>query len=377
MGKNVDCIMNSINTRPHQMAKMHHHSRIEKWFIKTEFNIGAVYSMGGNRMKNYLRWFAAALISAFIASHPVQAQTEIRISTAAPDNSPLSEVFRKIKGRMEAKFPGEIKVSVHTASSLFKQGTEIPALQRGNLEIATPVLPEIEVQVPEYGALGAAYLFRDREHLLATFRSDIGKEFSAAVEAKMGIVLLDTGYLGTRIINLRGDKTIRVPSDLNGVKMRMPPGPAFQTIAQALGATSVSMPVTEVYLALKTGAIDAQDNPANMTRDWKFQEVTSQVILTRHLVQPVFVGMAKPAFDKLTAAQKTELRAAVREAVEWQITQSARDEQDALDSFRSSNIKIVEPDIIAFRNAVREQYKKSGLMEKWKPGLIESVDSIR
>lgn len=328
-------------------------------------------------MKNYLRWFAAALISAFIASHPVQAQTEIRISTAAPDNSPLSEVFRKIKGRMEAKFPGEIKVSVHTASSLFKQGTEIPALQRGNLEIATPVLPEIEVQVPEYGALGAAYLFRDREHLLATFRSDIGKEFSAAVEAKMGIVLLDTGYLGTRIINLRGDKTIRVPSDLNGVKMRMPPGPAFQTIAQALGATSVSMPVTEVYLALKTGAIDAQDNPANMTRDWKFQEVTSQVILTRHLVQPVFVGMAKPAFDKLTAAQKTELRAAVREAVEWQITQSARDEQDALDSFRSSNIKIVEPDIIAFRNAVREQYKKSGLMEKWKPGLIESVDAIR
>jgi TRAP-type transport system periplasmic protein len=321
---------------------------------------------------------AAALAMASLGMLPLaQAQTEIRISTAAPDNSPLSEAFRKIKARMEAKFPGAIKVSVHTASSLFKQGTELPAMQRGNLEMASPVIPELEVQMPEYGALGAAYLFRDKDHLIKTFRSDMGKEFFAAVESRMGLVILDTGYLGTRTVNLRGDRPVRVPSDLAGVKMRMPPGPAFQTIAQALGATSVSMPITEVYLALKTGAIDAQDNPTNMTRDWKFQEVTSQIIMTRHLVQPFFVGMAKPVFDKLTPAQQTELRAAVREAMDWQIANSAKDEQDALESFRGANIKIVEPDVAAFRNAVREQYRKSGLMEKWKPGLIERVDAIR
>jgi TRAP-type C4-dicarboxylate transport system substrate-binding protein len=193
----------------------------------------------------------------------------------------------------------------------------------------------------------------------------------------MGLVLLDTGYLGTRTVNLRGDKVVRVPADLAGVKMRMPPGPAFQTIAQALGAISVSMPITEVYLGLKTGAIDAQDNPTNMTRDWKFQEVTSQIILTRHLVQPFFVAIAKPTFDKLTPAQQTELRAAVRESMDWQITQSAKDEQDALESFKSTNIRIVEPDVAAFRAAVREQYRKSGLMEKWKPGLVDRVDAIR
>ena len=56
-------------------------------------------------------------------------------------------------------------------------------------------------------------------------------------------------------------------------------------VAKALGSTPVSMPITEVYLALKTGQIDAQDNPTNMTRDWKFNEVTRQVVLTKHLVQ--------------------------------------------------------------------------------------------
>ncbi len=131
-----------------------------------------------------------------------------------------------IKARMESKFPGAIRVSVHPASALFRQGTELPAMQRGNLEMASPVTFEIEAQLPEYGAFSAAYLFRDADHLIKTFRSDIGKEFADDVASKMGIVILDTAYLGTRTVNLRNDKPVNLPADLAGVKMRMPPGPA-------------------------------------------------------------------------------------------------------------------------------------------------------
>ncbi|MBN9497190.1 MAG: TRAP transporter substrate-binding protein DctP [Alphaproteobacteria bacterium] len=328
-------------------------------------------------MKSFLKLAAAALLLGGLASAPAVAQTEIRISTAAPDQSPLSDAFRMIKTRMEAKFPGQIRVSVHTASSLFRQGTELPAMQRGNLEMASPVTFEIEGQLPEYGVFSAAYLFRDADHLIKTFRSDIGKEFADDVASKMGIVILDTAYLGTRTVNLRMDKPVRLPGDLAGVKMRMPPGPAFQMLAKALGATAVSMPITEVYLGLKTGSIDAQDNPINMTRDWKFNEVTAQVILTRHLVQPVFFAIAKPAFDKLTPAQQAELRAASREAADFEIAKTLEDEKSAADTFRAAGIKIVEPDIPAFRAAVMEQYKESGMMARWKPGLAEKVEAIR
>lgn len=140
-------------------------------------------------------------------------------------------------------------------------------MQRGNLEMASTVTFEIDAQLPEYGAFSAAYLFRDADHLIKTFRSDIGKEYYEAVSSKMGLVILDTAYLGTRTVNLNNDKRIEKPSDLNGTKMRMPPGASFQVLAKALGSTPVSMPITEVYLALKTGQIDAQDNPTNMTRD--------------------------------------------------------------------------------------------------------------
>jgi TRAP-type transport system periplasmic protein len=330
-------------------------------------------------MRPLIAWAAATLLAvAPLAVRPAAAQqTEIRISTAAAVNSALTDAFTQIKKRMEAKFPGAIRVSVHPASALFRQGTELPAMQRGNLEMASPVTFEIEAQLPEYGAFSAAYLFRDADHLIKTFRSDIGKEFTDDVAAKMGIVILDTAYLGTRTVNLRNDKAVNAPTDLAGVKMRMPPGPAFQMLAQALGATSVSMPITEVYLGLKTGAIDAQDNPTNMTRDWKFHEVTNQVILTRHLVQPVFIAIAKPFFDKLTPEQQAELKAAAREATDVQIARTLKDEKDAIDTFKAANIKVVEPDLAAFRAAVMEQYRKANLMEKWKPSLVARVEAVK
>ena len=321
---------------------------------------------------------AAAVALAALSVMPMAlAQTEIRVSTAAPDNSPLSDLFRMIKARMEAKFPGAIKVSVHTASALFRQGTELPAMQRGNLEMSSPVTFEIEAQLPEYGVFSAAYLFRDADHLIKTFRSDIGKEYYDDVAAKVGLVILDTAYLGTRTVNLNNDKKIEKPSDLAGTKMRMPPGASFQVLAKALGATPVAMPITEVYLGLKTGQIDAQDNPTNMTRDWKFHEVTKQVVLTKHLVQPVFIAMAKPAFDKLTPEQQTELRATARDAADMQIAKTLADEKSAVDTFRAANIRISEPDANLFRTAVFKEYESAGMVAKWKPGLLARIQSVK
>jgi TRAP-type C4-dicarboxylate transport system substrate-binding protein len=223
----------------------------------------------------------------------------------------------------------------------------------------------------------AAYLFRDADHLIKTFRSDIGKEYYADVASKVGLVILDTAYLGTRTVNLSNDKKIEKPTDLAGTKMRMPPGASFQVLAKALGTTPVSMPITEVYLGLKTGAIDAQDNPTNMTRDWKFHEVTKQVVLTRHLVQPVFIAIAKPVFDKLTPPQQGELRAAAREAADMQIAKTLQDEKSAIDTFRAANIRISEPDAGLFRTTVFKEYEAAGMVAKWKPGLMARIQAVK
>lgn len=311
------------------------------------------------------------------AALPALAQTELRISSAAPPDSPLVKAFEVIKERMEAAYPGEVEVSIHHSSSLFKQGTELPAMQRGNLEMSTPVTFEIEHQLPEYGVLGKPYLFRDPDHMIAVFRGEIGDTFRADVEEKMGVVILDTGYLGTRTIGLRTPREVTSPADFQGVKMRMPPGAAFQNLVTAFGATPVSMPATEVYLALKTGAIDGQDNPLAMARDWKFDEQTAEFVLTRHLVQPVFFAISKSAYDKLTPEQQNTLRTAAREAVDLQIGLTRADEEAALEQFRSEGIVISEPDLAPFREAVEKAYAESGAAAQWAPGLAEQITAVQ
>ncbi|CAH1651461.1 DctP family TRAP transporter solute-binding subunit [Chelatococcus asaccharovorans] len=319
---------------------------------------------------------ACAIMAAGTAG-VAQAATQLRMSTAAPDNSPLTDAFRQIKQKLDAAFPGALDISVHPASSLFRQGTELPAMQRGNLEMASPVTFEIEAQLPEYGVFSSGYVFRDPEHMLKVFNGPIGEEFYAKVADKMGLVILDTAYLGTRQVGLRDVKNIKTPKDFAGVKLRMPPGAAFQTLARAMGVTPLAMPITEVYLALQTGSIDGQDNPANMTRDWKFNEVTKEIVLTQHIVQPVFIAISKSAYDKLTPDQQKALRAAAKEATAIEVKKTVDDEKAAIEGFKKAGIVVSEPDLALFRANAARLYKEEGYEAKWQPGLKDKIEAIK
>jgi TRAP-type C4-dicarboxylate transport system substrate-binding protein len=320
---------------------------------------------------------AAALLAATALTAPAMAMTEIRISTAAPDQSAISDALRLIEKRMDEAYPGEVDVSVHTASTLFRQGTELPAMQRGNLEMASLVTFEIEAQLPEYGVFSAGYLFRTPEQMLNVFTGPIGEEFAAKVAEEMDIVILATGYLGTRQVALREVKNVKTPEDFAGVKLRMPPGASFQTLARAMNITPVAMPITEVYLALQTGSIDGQDNPANMTRDWKFDEVSREIVLTDHLVQPVFFAIAKPVFEALTAEQQDTLRAAARDAAEIEAQKTIEAEKAALAAFEEAGIVISHPDLELFRANAAKLYEEEGLAAEWQPGLRAKIDATQ
>jgi len=329
-------------------------------------------------MKLLSRIIAGAFVASLaLAGTPAFAEIELRISSASPPDSPLVSAFEVIKERMEAAYPDDIKVSIHHSSSLFKQGTELPAMQRGNLEMATPIVYEIEQQLPEYGALGKPYVYRDVDHMLAVFRGEIGDQFRADVEARMGVVILDTGYLGTRTVGLRTVHNVKSPDDLAGIKLRMAPGAAYQNLATALGATPVSMPATEVYLALKTGSIDGQDNPLNIARDWKFNEVTGEFVMTNHLVQPVFFAISGKAWATLSDEQKATLKTAAREAADLQIGMTREDEKNAREQFEAAGIVISTPDLAPFHAKVDAVYAQPGMMDKWLPGLTDRVAATK
>jgi len=319
----------------------------------------------------------AAAALACVHAVPAVAQTQIRISTAAAEGDWLNKALQRFKEGVDKELPGQFAISVHPNASLFRQGTEVPALQRGNLEMSTMTTFEVEQQVPEYGVLSAGYVFRDYDHMRKVMDGPIGKEYADAVAQKMGIQIIETIYLGTRQTNLAKARDVKGPGDLAGLKLRMPPGPGWVALGKGLGVTPTPMGIPEVYLALKNGAIDGQENPLSLTKVNNFHEVTQQIVMTSHVVQPVFFAIAKPVWDKLTPQQQAAFRKHAKEAAQFNDTSRLAAEKEMVSFFEKAGLKVTTPDLAAFRDSEKKQYDEAGLSQQWTPGLAAKIADVR
>ncbi len=318
----------------------------------------------------------AALAGLPFASRAQAADATVRLSTAAPPSDFLAKACEAFKTQAEATKTG-LTVSVHPASTLFKQGTEVPALQRGTLEMSTMTTFEVAQQMPEYGFLNRAYLFRDHAHLRAVFDGPIGAEYRRAVAEKMGIVILSTAYLGTRQVALAKKRAVKGPADLAGVKMRMPAGPDWLVLGRVLGVSPVPMGMPEVYLALKTGTIDGQENPLSIFNAAKLYEVSEQIVLTAHMLQPVFFSIAKPFWDKLTADQQSALTAAALAAAKTNDDGRLADERDIVAAMKTKGIAVDSPDLTPFRALADKLYAEEPGAKAWDAALAKRVGDTK
>ncbi len=321
------------------------------------------------------RLFATAAVLAAPAAPAIvhaQGTARLRVSTAAPPADFLAKSLEQMKQEVEAAKLG-LSVEVYPAGALFKQGTEVPALQRGTLEMSTMTTFEVAQQIPEYGFLNRGYLFRDYTHLRHVFDGPIGEEYRKVVSEKMGIEILAVGYLGTRQVNLRKRRDVKTPADLSGVKMRMPAGPEWLLLGRAIGVDPVPMGMPEVYLALKTGTIDGQENPLAILNAAKLYEVTEQLVLTAHMLQPVFINIATPAWKKLSPEQQKALRQAALAAQKANDDGRLADERGALDSLKARGMAIDTPDLAAFRASADKIYNGSADTKAWNQDLLKQV----
>lgn len=101
---------------------------------------------------------------------------------------------------------------------------------------------------------------RDAAHLDRIFRSEVGQSFVKLAREKLAVAI-PPPYYGTRQLNLKGGRKVRVPEDLAGVKRRMPGGESGQFLGRSLGANPVPLANAETCVGLQTGVVDAQDNP--------------------------------------------------------------------------------------------------------------------
>lgn len=296
----------------------------------------------------------------------------LRVSTAAPPSDFSVKALEQFKTEVEGAKAG-MSVEVYPAGALFKQGTEVPALQRGTLEMSTMTTFEVAQQLPEFGFFNRGYLFRDYGHMRHVFDGALAEGYRRAVAEKMGIEILATLYLGTRHVNLRKKRVVRGPDDLAGVKMRMPGGPEWLLLGRALGLNAVPMGMPEVYLAMKTGTVDGQENPLSILNAAKLYEVSEQVVLTAHMVQPVFIDIASPVWNKLGAEQKAVLQAAAGRAARSNDEGRLADERTITEALKGRDLAVDTPDLAAFRARADKVYAEAESSKVWDSGFMQRV----
>jgi TRAP-type transport system periplasmic protein len=322
------------------------------------------------------RRFVAGTSAAAVAalSGPVLAQSKVNLvySDIVPENDQRTAILRGAFGALGADFD----FKSHHGGTLFKQGTEAVAIQRGNLDMANIASGDVQNQVPQLSILMVPYLIRDVAHLRKLWASDVGAELNKLLDEKMGLRILANPYIGTRHLGLRTTKKVMKPADLAGVKLRMPPGEVWQFVGTAMGANPTPLPFPEVYTALQTGAIDAQDNALPAVKNMKFFEVSKQISLTGHLVAANHLVISSKKWASLSADQQRRVQAAANKAEEETTNMALKDERELVDFFKQQNLEVYTPDVAAFRSHVLEQYAKSKYVAGWVPGMLDRIAKL-
>jgi tripartite ATP-independent transporter DctP family solute receptor len=298
-------------------------------------------------------------------------------SVSVPDDAHTKAMF-VFKEELEKLTNGAIEVDVFHSGQLFTQEGEQAAIRKGTLDMCYTGPNWLAEFVPYMSMFAAAYMFKDYEHMSQAFNGEIGKAMFEDVAQKTGIRPLGAFYLGTRQLNLRDiGREVKTPGDMKGVKLRMPNTPTWLFMGEALGANPTPLSFTEVYMGLKTGTIDGQDNPLPTDKNAKFYEVTKYIILTDHFINPVFPTINEKKWQSLGPELQEKVFQALEKARQTCDKLNLDAEAELVDFFKDEGMTVIVPDKAAFIEYAQKKYlDNKEISGSWDMELFEKVQAL-
>ncbi len=261
----------------------------------------------------------------------------------SPATTGFSLAMKRIGDRLEAKFGNDVDVKyVYNILSLGYKGEDILWLvENGLLTLGYQSSSYLTDRVPDLGIADLPFLFSDGAQARAAMDGSFGAALAQRIEAKMDYRILGWFENGFRHISNRL-RTIRVPADMKGMKIRVLPSKVQERTFELIGAEPKIMDLSEVLPAIKASTIDAQENPFFNTVTYgihkyhRFHSATNHFYLSR----PIFLH--RPTFDAWPQALQDEMRAAVRDAVTFQRGLHVREEEESMVAIRNEGGEVVE-----------------------------------
>jgi len=326
--------------------------------------------------------FAVVASVAAFAEGQQQAAGTIKLtwSTASVPGDAHTEAIPVFKAELERLSDGTMTVEYYHSGQLFSQNDDQNACMMGKVDMVYSSAAWLAQLVPTMSMFAAAFTFQSYNQMTKTFNGPVGEKiFGEAV--KLGYRPLMAYYLGTREINLiEKVGPVTKPEQMKNVKFRVPNAPAWIAMGKALGANPTPMSFGEVYMGLKTGVIDGQDNPLPTDQAAKFYEVTKYIVLTDHVVDSVWPTMNEKRWQSLSKKQQGWVMKALEKGREFCDTTNLNKEKTILDFFKQQGLIVIDkPDKKAFAAYAKNYYATEGkdISKNWDWALYDQIQKIK
>lgn len=292
---------------------------------------------------------ATALCLASLTAH---AQTTLKFAHAAPETDLQQTLAKFFKEEVEKRTGGSVTVQIFPQGQLGNDAAMIDGTRSGIVDIVMSGLNNFTGLVPAAGAFELPFMFPNRELAYKVLDGDIGQGISAQF-TQHGLKMLGYPENGYRnMSNNRGP--IRKPADLKGLNMRVNNSRALNDMFSLLGANPQQLPVAELYTALETKVVDAQDHPIGIVLSFKFNEVQKYLSLTQHAYSALALAMNDAKFKKLTAKEQAVIVEVAAAAIMMQRGLAKDKESAMIDQLKAAGMQVnTDVDAAAFQAVVK------------------------
>ena len=206
----------------------------------------------------------------------------MKFGHASTTESTRHKALLEMQKYVEEKSEGRLKIEIYPAATLGNESDMIEAMKLGTLEgfvggVFASQTPMLEIYL-------MPFFFPTQADLMKVSHSSLGDRIRQSAE-QYGIKMLAVGDGGSRQIT-NNAHPIKSPADMKGLKLRTPPIESIIKSMEALGASAVSIPYGDTYMALKTNVADGQENPLANIGDMKFFEVQKYMTMIDYQFHP-------------------------------------------------------------------------------------------
>jgi C4-dicarboxylate-binding protein DctP len=304
---------------------------------------------------------AAVSVAALALIGPAAAQSPIviKFSHVVAADTPKGKAADKF-AELAAKYTnGRVKVEVYPNSTLYKDKEELEALQLGAVQMLAPSNSKFgPIGIKEFEVFDLPYILPDLASLRKVTDGPLGAKLLKLLEPKgmTGLAYWDNGFK-----QMSANKKLIAPGDYKGLKFRIQSSKVLEAQFRALGAIPQVMAFSDVYQALQTGVVDGQENTWSNIYTQKMHEVQKYMTVTNHGYIGYVVVVNKKFWDGLPPDIRDELSKAMKEATDYGNSQSAKENDDALEKIKQSGkseiIALTPEQNDAMRKAMMPVYK--------------------